>query len=198
MYGVTRVTDLCPDVPLGHGVGVAWVQVHGEVIQEAGPAQVLHTWAHVIVIRDPVAILILFACVTHDAAWGRTRVKGLVRSVDTSECSWPRMDWKLVPVEGSLAWPWTGSSPDQKCSGWSKANFSCSLTRDMTAHNTKNLAFHRFLRWEMIILVILTTSLRHFSVKGWENVLFELGSERVKGHRNRVTSGHRKSVTSSS
>ena len=32
----------------------------------------------------------------------------------------------------------------------------------------------------MIILPILTTSLVHFSLKGWENVLFELGSGRVK------------------
>ena len=31
----------------------------------------------------------------------------------------------------------------------------------------------------MIMLPILTTSLIHFSSKGWENVLFELGSERV-------------------
>ena len=31
----------------------------------------------------------------------------------------------------------------------------------------------------MIILPIITTSVIHFSVKGWENVLFELGSERV-------------------
>ena len=31
----------------------------------------------------------------------------------------------------------------------------------------------------MIIVPILTTSLIHFSLKGWENVLFELGSERV-------------------
>ena len=29
----------------------------------------------------------------------------------------------------------------------------------------------------MIILTILTTSLTHFSLKGWENVLFEIGSE---------------------
>ena len=28
--------------------------------------------------------------------------------------------------------------------------------------------------WKMIILPILTTSLTHFSLKGWENVLFEL------------------------
>ena len=32
----------------------------------------------------------------------------------------------------------------------------------------------------MIILPILTTSLIHFLFKGWENVLFELGSVRVK------------------
>ena len=32
----------------------------------------------------------------------------------------------------------------------------------------------------MIILPILTTSLIHFGLEGWENVLFELGSERVE------------------
>ena len=36
------------------------------------------------------------------------------------------------------------------------------------------------LRWNMIILPILTTSLILFSLKGCENVLFELGSERDK------------------
>ena len=40
----------------------------------------------------------------------------------------------------------------------------------------KNLAFHSLLRWKMIILAILTTSLIHFSFKGWANVLFGLGS----------------------
>ena len=33
--------------------------------------------------------------------------------------------------------------------------------------------------WKMILVPCLTTSLIHFSWKGWENVLFELGSERV-------------------
>ena len=33
--------------------------------------------------------------------------------------------------------------------------------------------------WKMIIMTILTTLLIHFPIKGWENVLFELGSERV-------------------
>ena len=49
-------------------------------------------------------------------------------------------------------------------------------------HNTvmENLAFHSLPRWKMIILPIFTTSLIHFSLKGWENVLFELGrSERL-------------------
>ena len=31
----------------------------------------------------------------------------------------------------------------------------------------------------MIIVPIITTSLIHLSSKGWENVLFELGSERL-------------------
>ena len=36
---------------------------------------------------------------------------------------------------------------------WSISNFPCSLTRNITSHSmTKNLAFHSFLRWEMIIL----------------------------------------------
>ena len=35
------------------------------------------------------------------------------------------------------------------------------------------------LRWKMIILPILTTSLYILSWEGWENVLFGLGSERV-------------------
>ena len=39
------------------------------------------------------------------------------------------------------------------------SDFPCSLTRNMTSHSMKNLAFHRLLRWKMIILSILTTSL---------------------------------------
>ena len=42
-----------------------------------------------------------------------------------------------------------------------------------------NLAFRSLLGWKMILLPILTTSLIHISFKGCENVLFELGSERV-------------------
>ena len=51
--------------------------------------------------------------------------------------------------------------------------------RNITSHSMENLAFHRLLRWNMITLPILTTSLIHFSLKGWENVLFELGRERI-------------------
>ena len=43
-----------------------------------------------------------------------------------------------------------------------------------------NLVFHNLLRWKIIIPPILTTSRIHFFSKGWENVLFELGSIRVK------------------
>ena len=48
------------------------------------------------------------------------------------------------------------------------------LTRNITSHSMKNLAFHSLPRLKMF------TSLIHYSLKGWENVLFELGSERVK------------------
>ena len=61
--------------------------------------------------------------------------------------------------------------------------FPCSLTRNMTSHSKENLAFYHLRRWKMIMLPILTTSLIHCSLKGWENVLFYLGSERVKQTR---------------
>ena len=48
----------------------------------------------------------------------------------------------------------------------------------ITSHGIENLAFHSLLRWKMT-LPILTTSPTHFSLKGWENVLFERGSERA-------------------
>ena len=44
----------------------------------------------------------------------------------------------------------------------------------------KKLAFHSLLRWKIITLPILTTSLIHFSSKGLKNILFKLGSEKVK------------------
>ena len=49
---------------------------------------------------------------------------------------------------------------------WSMSNFSCSITRNITSHSIKNLASHHLLRWKMIILPILTTSLMHFSFEG--------------------------------
>ena len=42
------------------------------------------------------------------------------------------------------------------------SNSPCSLTRNITSHSTKNLAFHSLLRWKMIILPILTMSLITF------------------------------------
>ena len=70
------------------------------------------------------------------------------------------------------------------------SNFSGSLTRNITSHSMENLAFHSFLRLKMIILPILTISLIHLSLKGWENVLFELGSERVNRIGSSSTSLH--------
>ena len=48
---------------------------------------------------------------------------------------------------------------------WSIWNFPCTLTRNSTPHSMKNLAFHRLLRWKMIVLVTLTASLIYFSLK---------------------------------
>ena len=50
----------------------------------------------------------------------------------------------------------------------------------MQHHSMKNLAFHSLLRYEMIILPILTTLLICCKLKGWENVLFQLGDRRLK------------------
>ena len=49
---------------------------------------------------------------------------------------------------------------------WSISNFSYSLTRNITSHSMKNLAFHSLLRWKMNYTPepILTTSLIHFSL----------------------------------
>ena len=44
----------------------------------------------------------------------------------------------------------------------------------------ENLGFHSLLRWKMIVLPNYHCITIHFSIKVWENVLFELGSEGVK------------------
>ena len=51
---------------------------------------------------------------------------------------------------------------------------------EITSHSMKILALHSLLRWKMMKqLPILTTPLINFSLKGWENVLFELGNGRA-------------------
>ena len=64
---------------------------------------------------------------------------------------------------------------------WSISNFPCSLTRNVTWRpgqmpNSSQLEPSYKIK---TCTVILTISLIHFSLEGWENVLFELGSERV-------------------
>ena len=59
------------------------------------------------------------------------------------------------------------------------SNSPSSPTRNTKSRSKENLAFHSLLRWKMIIIQILATSLMHFLLKGWENVLFELRSGRV-------------------
>ena len=45
---------------------------------------------------------------------------------------------------------------------WSMSNFPSSPTRNIASHSKESLAFHSFLRWKMIIIQILATSLMHF------------------------------------
>ena len=42
---------------------------------------------------------------------------------------------------------------------WSMSKFPCSLTRNMTSHSMENLTFHSLLRWKVVIIQILATSL---------------------------------------
>ena len=93
------------------------------------------------------------------------------RLCDVEGCEWGHRWWsdKSSSCDRILQWIMSGKS----CSGgirdiirllqkWSIPNLSCSLTKNVTSHSIKNLAFHRLLRWKMIILPILTTLLIHF------------------------------------
>ena len=64
---------------------------------------------------------------------------------------------------------------------WSSSNFPCSLTRNITSHSMKSFSWLTH-RWKDYYTTIVTTSLIHFSLKGWENVILELGSKRVNAH----------------
>ena len=57
------------------------------------------------------------------------------------------------------------------------SNFPCSLTRNITSLSMENLTFHSLLRWKMIILQILATSLMHFLFKRLGERTFELSSQ---------------------
>ena len=62
------------------------------------------------------------------------------------------------------------------------SNFPCNLTRNITS-NIKNLSFHSLLKLRDHYCTILITSLVHFSLQGWANLIFQLGSERVKSYQ---------------
>ena len=55
---------------------------------------------------------------------------------------------------------------------WSISNFPCSLTLIITSYSVENLAFHSLLKWKMIILPILTTSLIHFRFRRFRECTF--------------------------
>ena len=52
------------------------------------------------------------------------------------------------------------------------SNLPCSLTWNITSHSMKNLAFHSLLRWKMLMLPPLTTSLIHFPLRGFGECTF--------------------------
>ena len=61
---------------------------------------------------------------------------------------------------------------------WSNLNFPCSLTRNITSHSIRNLAFHSLLRWKMIILYNFSLSRLHISLeKAWRMYLLSLALE---------------------
>ena len=67
------------------------------------------------------------------------------------------------PHRLNLSLPWV----------WSISNVPVASPERLHHTVMENVAFHRLLRWKMIILPTLTTSPIHFSLKGWENVCFE-------------------------
>ena len=81
-------------------------------------------------------------------------------------------NWRLT--DGG---PWVELGATELYSDQCK-NFPCSLTRNITSHSMKNLAFHSLLEWKMIILPILTTSPLPFSLYTIERMYFlNLGVE---------------------
>ena len=94
--------------------------------------------------------------------------------------AWDGTEFWFKPGEGAwscLAWQWerqltrsqqTAENLHETFSllfhsqEWSISNFPCSLTRNITPQSMENLAFHRLLRWKIIILPILITSHIHF------------------------------------
>ena len=60
------------------------------------------------------------------------------------------------------------------------SSFSCSLNINKTSYSMENMAFDHLLRWKMIYTTNCPILTYAFLFKGWESVLFELGSERVE------------------
>ena len=60
------------------------------------------------------------------------------------------------------------------------------FTRNVTSHCMKNMVFHSLLTRlkDDYTTNSQSTALIHFALKGWENVLFELRSDRVKHREN--------------
>ena len=79
-------------------------------------------------------------------------------------------DRKNVPYSAVGPWPFTPKN--------GQFQIYPAASPGIQHHTVWRTCLLSLLRWKKIILPILTTSLLHFSLEGWENVLFELGSER--------------------
>ena len=96
------------------------------------------------------------------ANWLASEHSRLSRQPAKKPFTTPRLSLDLEPIDRLK-----GLKPFHS-QEWSFSNFPCSLTRNITSHSMKNaLVFHSLLRWKMITLPILTTSLTCFSLKRW-------------------------------
>ena len=74
------------------------------------------------------------------------------------------------------------------------SNFPSSPTRNITSHSKESLAFHSLLRWKMIVIQILATSLIHFLSNRFRRMYFL--SSGVKGlNRNHLLILHHLNIT---
>ena len=90
---------------------------------------------------------------------------------------------RSIWLAGSLACTGTGTNTLRSWTFTPKSDHVqiSPVASPVILHHTvwRTWLFIAYSDWKMILVPVLTTSLIHFSWKGWENALFELGIERV-------------------